>query len=153
MREITYGYIAGFIDGEGYLGIRRHTHSKSVYGFHYQIVVKVAQIEINQEPLLEIQKLFGGHISKPRMEGNRRPTVTWELSNTKLVSRFLKEIGHLLRIKKPQAQILQEYIAIGKMTTRIPEQMELQRPVLYQKREELYKKILKINHRGLAETK
>lgn len=150
--EITPQYIAGFIDGEGYLGIRKHTTNKCTLGHHHHIVVKVAQLEKAKEPLVRIMERYGGTISKPRMDGNRRPCVMWELVNSKAVQALLDDIQEYLIVKQPQAELLREFIAVGKITTRIPDKLEKQRSELYSKREILYRKSLKVNRRGLAET-
>lgn len=152
MRDITLDYIAGFSDGEGYLGIRKHTTPNCKLGFRYQLVVKIAQLDKHRNVLEAIQSKYGGHISKQRLGGNRRPCVMWELSNTKLVSKFLDDMEEKLIIKSPQLKLLQEFITVGKITTRIPNKIEKQRNDIYQKRKELYDKCLKINRRGLAET-
>ena len=150
--EITSQYIAGFIDGEAYLGIRRHTNKNCELGHHHHVVVKVAQLEKNKMPLVEMQQRYGGTISKPRMEGNRRPAVMWELVNTKAVKAFLDDVEEYLIIKRPQAKLIREFIAVGKITTRLPDKIKEQREGIYKKRDKLYKESLRINRRGLAET-
>lgn len=149
---ITSQYIAGFVDGEGYLGIRKQTNKNCKLGYHHSLVVKVSQLEKCREPLDYMKEKYGGTISKPTMTGNRRPVVAWELANTKAIKAFLDDVQEYLIVKKPQAQLLREFIAVGKITTRIPSKIDKARDELYAKREPLYLKGLQINRRGLAET-
>lgn len=145
---ISKQYLAGFVDGEAYLGIRKHTNTQSRTGFYYNVCVKIAQKTSADAILYEFQKVFGGYLSHRKHTGNQNDSTMWEISGVKNVGKFLNALSIYFIVKKPQAEILKEYVKFGKANSNIKRSNEVMA-----KREELYKKILLLNHRGLAETK
>lgn len=146
--KLSKEYIAGFVDGEGYLGIRKHSRDDVRFGFHIQLSVKIAQRLGDEMVLYELKKLYDGHISKTRKPKNPQqcPSVCWEISGTKRVKKFIEDLLPYLVVKKKQALVLLEFIKIGRVTS-YDKAKEIQ-----EKRLKLYEEIRRLNARGLAET-
>ena len=82
-------WAAGFFDGEGYIVIQKRSHKK--YIGHY---LRIGINHVAIEPLLEMQRLFGGSIEKQNPEkvvGNRKPRHRWTLS-TSSAAETLKQL-------------------------------------------------------------
>lgn len=144
-------YIAGFIDGEGYLGIVKRKRSDGTF---YRLNIKVAQSLKEKDAVYvffnELKDCYGGYISKTRnpINKNQNPSVMWEIVHQKRIKKFLDDIQPYLILKKEQAKILQKYISIPNLTNA---NNQVNRDIKNQ-REELYLAIRKLNKRGLAET-
>ena len=145
---ISKQYLAGFVDGEAYLGIRKHSNKQSRTGYYYNICIKIAQKTSASAILYEFQKMFNGDISHREHTGNQNQSTMWEISGIKRVSKFIDELFKYLIVKKPQAEILKEYIKLGNANSNVERSTYIMK-----KRAELYKEIILLNHRGLAETK
>lgn len=104
MRLPSDEYFAGFIDGEGYIGI---VHS-SVKG-HYNGYVEFVQANgTDDRPLLLLQKRFGGSLTKPtfgRKYGNRKPFRRWGVAS-KQAETCVRCLLPYLIVKKDQAKNL-----------------------------------------------
>jgi len=145
--KLTSQYIAGFIDGEAYLGIIRKSDTRSVLGHYYKVCIKIAQTEHAGEVLRLIKDRYGGNMSKTRVPKNRnqRPSIMLELTNGVRIKRVLDEVQPFLIVKAKQADILRKYIELPKQTKENRNKSDAMR-------ERLYKDILVLNKRGLAET-
>ena len=81
LKETTIAYLAGIIDGEGYIGIKKTAHKNRVTpGFHARIQVRM----IHDGAIRMLQDTFGGSIykEKPHVDGGR-PLACWQLSDAK----------------------------------------------------------------------
>jgi len=76
-----FAWCAGFFDGEGFVSIqRRNRKAKSgkFYSGHY---LRIGINHVAPEPLLEIQRIFGGGVRKSDwIRGNRKPRHRWTVS-------------------------------------------------------------------------
>lgn len=146
-------YVAGFVDGEGYLGIIKKSSKKTALGYYYVPVIKICQITKKDDVLYQIANLIGTGNYYKSNPGNRKETnnynkATWlEYRGMTRVCPIAKNLVDHLIIKKRQAEILIEFGNID--TTNI----HAERMIVDSKREKLYKEILLLNRRGLAETK
>lgn len=75
-------WCAGFFDGEGYVTIQRRQvkYKDKIYQGHY---LRIGINHVAPEPLLEMQRMFGGKIEKQnpdKVVGNRKPRHRWTLS-------------------------------------------------------------------------
>lgn len=145
--KLTKQYIAGFVDGEGYLGIIRKTDKRMPLGHWYKPCLKIAQSEHASEILYLIKDRYGGNISKTRIHKNpnQKPSVMLEITNCVRIRRVLDDIQPFLLVKSGQAEILRQYISAPRQTPTNREKTDAMRS-------ELYKQIRVLNHRGLAET-
>jgi hypothetical protein len=92
--EISWA--AGFFDGEGYINIQKRSHPKYL-GYYLRIGINHVAVE----PLLEMQRLFGGSIEKQdpaKVVGNRKPRHRW-VTGTKNAANALKQMLPYMRNK------------------------------------------------------
>lgn len=130
-RTHEVAWAAGFFDGEGYITIQERHHPKYV-GFYLRIGINHVAIE----PLLEIQKLFGGKIEKQNPEkvvGNRKPRHRWTLS-TSMAAEVLKQMMPYFKNKNKVAEIALEFQStIGNRGKSVSEDTQLYRKLLKEK--------------------
>jgi hypothetical protein len=98
---LSLEYIAGFIDGEGCIGIYKNDN---------QIYPRLAITNTNREILAMLQLQFGGylHAAKINKDKNYKPSYVWCLSSSKCIN-LIKKIEPLLIIKRSQALLLMAY--------------------------------------------
>ncbi len=101
MSKLTAAYIAGFIDGEGYVALEHH---RGLSASHYRPVIKIANT--NKEIIDWFKESFGGTF-ETRVPKNKKHKVSyvWVYSGKKLEP-FIRKILPYLRQKKPQAEII-----------------------------------------------
>lgn len=103
--SISPEYIAGFIDGEGYLGIYLAPRKTS-----YISAVKIAQVGVGLPVLQELQSQYGGHIGfRKSKKDNHQDSYHWELKSKKSIHRLLTDTLPYLIVKREQAVLLKEY--------------------------------------------
>jgi len=99
LSDFEIGYIAGLVDGEGCIGIHKHTDNRGKSRLHYLYVV----VSNNNPKCLEfLKKNFNGWIIKRRQKENWNINYKWGLRSAR--ARQLLEIiyPHLI-LKKEQA--------------------------------------------------
>jgi len=109
MKEWIKGYTAGFLDGEGYIGILnsnlnsiRAKTGRKYYGVHVQFVQKDIKV------LEWLKKQWGGGgIFPSSFNKNRKgENIYWRWClHSKDAIKLLKEVYPYLRVKKEQAEI------------------------------------------------
>ena len=103
MSQSVAAYIAGFVDGEGYLGLQPNHSFGEPY---YQPVLKIANT--NREIMDWFHRSFGGSLYVRKYEDSKnKDGHVWSLNGRKLRP-FLAVITPFLRIKRRQAEILIE---------------------------------------------
>jgi LAGLIDADG DNA endonuclease family protein len=101
-RKVDLAYAAGFIDGEGYIQIKRHKKTG-----HFIDTVRVGQS--SREILDFLAKQFGGSVHvMTRAHGNVRQAWVWVIPS-RLAEGFVKAIFPYLRVKRRQARIFLSY--------------------------------------------
>lgn len=106
MHSNDLAYLAGVVDSDGTIGVKRSTYAVRVTKDSaqptYSERVSVRQVEPHAVTLAA--ELFGGsrYITKPSVPGGR-PLETWVVTDQKAAT-FLRAVLPYLRIKKPQAQ-------------------------------------------------
>jgi hypothetical protein len=107
--ETDLAWAAGFIDGEGCVSIvQRWTgacSTKKSYRY-YQLNINVPQI--NKDPLLKLQKMFGGQIQAIKPTGPRRQSFVWTI-HAALAGRMLSMLVPYLIVKKNEAELALQY--------------------------------------------
>ena len=99
-------WAAGFFDGEGYITIQRRGH-KGYIGHYLRIGINHVAIE----PLLEMQRLFGGNIEKQnpdKVVGNRKQRHRWALS-TSQAAETLKQLLPYMKNKNKVAGLALDF--------------------------------------------
>lgn len=136
LSKIELAYIAGIIDGEGYIGIYKRKNKNSNY--QYQIAISNTNFKLIR---WINKKIKFGSVYYLEKKDNRKPQLKYTIHGNEAVL-LLKNVLKYLIIKKKQAKIvisLSENKFNGKKV-----------PIIYQrKRINLYKKLRKLNKKGL----
>lgn len=149
---ITNDYVAGFVDGEGYIGLIKKKSDRTVLGHFYKPCVKIAQKESNRKILDILKARYGGTISKTRQHENTNSSVMWEISNRPMVQKFLLDLKDRLYLKDENLRLILKYIELPQVKNRKDEEYQKFRKEIDKKKEIIYNRIREINKRGLAET-
>jgi len=100
-----YAYMAGLLDGEGWLGITKiKSRYKKGNGYTYKTRIVVANC--NLLLLEKIKEMFGGYITK-KTHKNKRWTQGYNLQIGNIRQWLPKVIPHMIA-KKKKAQLLLE---------------------------------------------
>ena len=105
--QITKQYIAGLIDGEGYLGILP-SRAKGLKNTSYEPVIKIGMTGNEVLPIFNsLINTYGGHIDTrgKKTKGNRI-AYTYILKSKVKVLNLLKDIQPYLIVKLQQSEIL-----------------------------------------------
>jgi hypothetical protein len=110
-------YIAGLVDGEGYLAIMPCKDKKNCINPSFQCVFKLTLTGYAaQEVVQEIADKYKGWVykrNKPTATG--KDVYTVEIKSKPRLKVFLADIEPYLIVKKEQAKILSEFIALPKI--------------------------------------
>ena len=109
--DIVYSWAAGFLDGEGCFSIKRYRkYGKGEY-LYYIAMISCGQAAkpTGIQAIQKLQELFGGGISKYYLTRNRSDVVSWMVTSKKAKNCIEKVYPYLI-VKKPQAEILLEFI-------------------------------------------
>jgi len=102
MNKIDLAYLAGLIDGEGYIGIKKCKPVKghrTTTSYHARIQVRM----INEAAIKFLAEILGGkYYREKRHCNNGRPLFCWQVSDA-LAQKSLKALLPFLRVKKKQA--------------------------------------------------
>jgi hypothetical protein len=141
--ETFWAWLAGFIDGEGDIGIARQKEPRSPAGAHHGVRVRVTNTSFEVMEL--IHGKVGGNLYRglPPRNGHRPVTrITW---NGKAAVELLLHVYPYLKIKRPQALLALKFGLLlregGGKSEGLPS------PNL-KRREEIYKAIRELNQRG-----
>jgi len=108
MNEIDLAYVAGIIDGEGWIGIRRKKGLRNkLRGYSYAIGVSVGMANDIIPQWLCLT--FGGSVHKHKTrQANRKESWYWQIEH-KTALDFLKIVIPYLKLKIPQAKLSIEF--------------------------------------------
>ncbi len=140
-------YVAGLIDGEGYLGLMmRHKELTDRKRVDYLPVIKVT---MTYEPVIELLKnKYGGWKNNRVFSGkNSKEAFTWVLAGKK-IEKALKDIYPYLIVKKKQADILFKRLK-SYDRKKLGKNKSTYSDADFAKIEELYRQIKVLNHRGI----
>jgi len=139
--EVPIAYIAGFFDGEGHVGILKHTKNNQ-----YQLVVGFANTDL--EILKRIQSLFNNGTLRSRGKRGEKWKIGYELYyNAKNALNVLEAIKSYLIVKKERAYIAIEFYKNFKYTTTGIPLSDKESKI----REMYYLKMKELNKRGSDE--
>jgi len=112
MKETDIAYIAGLIDGEGYIGIKKdkgyQRQERKTPGFHARI-----QIRMVDEPAIKFiaESLGGSYYKEKPHSGNGRPLYCYQASDKK-AGEICRIILPYLRVKRDSADTLLRFRAL-----------------------------------------
>lgn len=103
-------YLAGFIDGEGYLSVVTHSDTRTKRGFTLQPVIAIGSVD--KIILDEISKITSGKFqSRKKIKGNKQ-LYFLQVQDLEGIKLCLKQILPYLVIKKQQTTLLNEYVKL-----------------------------------------
>lgn len=151
--KISRRYLAGLLDGEGYFGILPADKKNR---FYFKPAIKIGMT--SHEVIKEIYLLFGGQLFLRKYENkivynHCKDCLTWQAVTFTMVDKVLEYVHPYLIVKKPQADVLREFINT-KQTENYIGHKNL-KDGIFEKRQRLYSLMRKLNQRGSlpAETK
>ena len=130
LKETDWAYLAGMIDGEGYMGITRHYKDKSKSGTSkrgYEIETRLCISSMNERELTTIGNLLAlGHVSTVvHIRKNSGPNPGYELrfcpNHQRII--FPRVIPYLIQ-KKHMAKIILQLLDYRSMKNKNPEERE-----------------------------
>jgi len=107
----TLAYLAGLLDGDGYLKIVKSS-LKGGRWVYYQIQVGIQQLWPGEAVRL-FARTFTGKMMKPMIRAGLRPMARCEL-HTRKAEAALQQLQPYLLVKRPQAFLLQEFCRLKK---------------------------------------
>lgn len=128
-------WAAGFFDGEGFVTIqkRKSTVNNKVYESFY---LRIGINHVAIEPLLEMQRLFGGNIrqqTEHTVVGNRKRRHSWGVSCTKAKEVLIQMMPYFLNKNKVAELGIELQNTMGKTGERTTEELQLLRSMLKEK--------------------
>lgn len=89
--NIFYAWVAGFFEGEGYVGITQHSQTK-------RFLLSLSIRQCDKEPLQKIQSIFGGSlvIHRPAVIGTRT-SYSWNVQRKHALKFLLTIQPYLIR--------------------------------------------------------
>ncbi len=99
-------YIAGFIDGEGYISVVKHKDTRLKRGYTLFPIFRITNS--NKEALEKINEFVKGDIRSNGRDRNSNHKQVYRIEVIKLerIKEILKEIKPYLIIKKQQAELM-----------------------------------------------
>lgn len=150
MSKLTAAYVAGLIDGEGSLEIRKRDNRK------YEARIRVCLT--HKELITWLQNSFGGWISKREFNNdNWNDAYSWCIKGNKKVLPFIEKIYPYLKIKKKHAEVIKRFLKTfnsnsfkkikNKSDYHNGHHLELKDEII-EKRDNFYHQIKELNKRG-----
>lgn len=99
--EIDLAWAAGFIDGEGAVGLYKKNTSHCYFSFF----VRISVANTNLPALERLKNMFGGSIQRTNHNGrNQKPCWTWYCQSA-LAAKTLEQLLPYLFVKREQAEL------------------------------------------------
>jgi hypothetical protein len=111
MSKLNAAYLAGIIDGEGYIGILKSKKGNKKYWSSSRdyIYVPVIKVVMTDKPLIQFLKdSYGGCLETRPAHDNTKESYGWTVRKSSVVS-ILSAIYPFLRVKRRQAEIIFKY--------------------------------------------
>src|ERR1035437_2085854 len=105
-------YLAGFMDGEGTITLKRIKRKGLVY---HQPYISCAQVIKGIKALDLLKDTFGGSFYTYRQKGMRSDTVQWVVASQKALE-CAKQLLPYLILKKKQAELLISFYDLERTT-------------------------------------
>jgi hypothetical protein len=154
---LKIAWLAGFVDGEGYIGIirqRKKENSRQSASLLYHPYLIIANN--NYDVLLFIKSMIkdGGiyefrRKKSLRFHGNEKPSFQYHLRKMDRLKEILNIIYPYLRIKKEQCKLIINFINARKSAWRVSGKGSRGISSFSSLEETIYQKLLVLNKRGL----
>jgi len=147
-----YGYIAGILDGEGTFQITKTTslHTLAVCNHTGPIYnPRICVGMVNKEVIDLLAETLGGNTHVEHTPLNRQDVYRWSIMGRLAVIKALPVLIPYLRVKRKHAMVLLDYCLNH---TDLREKPEDIKATEYQRREEAYQVMRKLNAVGAAAT-
>ena len=115
MKRTELAYIAGIVDGEGYIGISADHRKRNPGRPCWRL--RVAVTNTNEWLVQYLKFSIGGGVITLKNSKNPKPCYQWEIKHGKAAD-FLKLILPYLQLKRPQAEIAIKFQASVTKSTR-----------------------------------
>jgi hypothetical protein len=103
--EAKLGWVAGFIDGEGYIGIiRQKWNNTKVDRWYYRPAIDVAQSK--PEPILLLKEMFNAGRIVKQTAWNGSHIWHWVVTGPVQINEILTQLLPYLIVKKQQAELV-----------------------------------------------
>lgn len=124
-RTHEISWAAGFFDGEGYIVIQKRG-GKKYLGYYLRIGINHVAVE----PLLEMQRLFGGSIeaqNPDKVTGNRKQRHRWNTSTSNAAETLKQMLPYMKNKNKVSALALDFQQTIQSNKLALSEEVQKQR--------------------------
>ncbi len=102
MKQIDIAYIAGLIDGEGYIGIKRQIN-RANGSVNHAYTERIQIRMVDEQAIAFIASLLGGNYYKEKQpHKNRRPLYCYQASD-RIANTLIKTILPFLKVKREVA--------------------------------------------------
>lgn len=144
-------YLAGFVDGEGHLGIERIANTSFRSHYHStEHVVRVHVANTNLEVLQAIQRDYGGSLVAMKAPNRPRNRQAWKLIwNSRKAEKLLRIVGPHLIVKRPQYLLILEFLATRQKNKRVGGSNGRLDPSEIAVRDGFHGRLKQLNHRGV----
>lgn len=138
LTDFEKGFIAGLIEGEGYIGIRRLKRNNGLF-----ILKPCIEITNTKRELLEyVQERLNGKINQKARNKNRKDCWGWSIEKQPLILVLLKDFCKYFIIKRKQAQALLTFCSLR--LNNPPNSPYSNKEVV------LYERLKRLNKRGIS---
>jgi hypothetical protein len=146
MSKLQAAYLAGIIDGEGYIGILKSKKGNKKYwsssrDYIYIPVLKVCMTD--KDLIFWLKNSYGGCVEIRKQHNNSKESYCWTCRK-KIVIDILQKIYPYLRVKRKQAEVIFKYKNLNNGTGNPVDDTN------WGKRDELYDLLRSLNKRGVA---
>lgn len=109
--ETLYAYIAGFFDGEGWIGTYTDKRKSTS-----MITLASSVTNTNIEILIKMKQIFNGRIHHTKKIENEKENWHWNISNRDELKNFLEKILPYSTVKKQQIKYGLKYLELTSST-------------------------------------
>ena len=162
---LSLEYLAGFIDGEGSLGIERINNGKpklykwlptgppKLYYRSPEHTIRVQVSNTNLGGLKVIQEAYGGSLTAMKAPNRPRNKQAYKLTwNSRRAEKLLTLVGPYLVLKRPQYLLLMEFILHREKNRRVGGTNGRLDPRTIEVRDGFVRRLKDLNRRGVVET-
>ncbi|KKN34944.1 hypothetical protein LCGC14_0788850 [marine sediment metagenome] len=144
--DLKYAYLAGLIDGEGCIQIKRQKDSAKSFGFYFRLEVQITST--NEKLIAYLISNHDGYIYKQKSANPKHKTALhWRVGST-TAKKLLEKVFPYLIIKREQAQVAYKFQQILDDNPTSGKREAMTKDMLSQ-RSVLYKKVRGLNQKGV----